>query len=150
MMRIYGNALSTIGRSSKKERKELIQAITATPLDTDIKAARATPTRHKFLAGSILEDLPAGALLKISMILCNDQNNPSKEAGISISASWRYTYGGENGVSIPQNIVVHVDQLYILTHVPSSHHLRLVFWKIAQDTLPQVQQRSHLQSTNIR
>jgi hypothetical protein len=55
MVRIYGNALSTIGRPSKKERKEFIQAITATPLDTDIKAARATPTRHKFLAGSILE-----------------------------------------------------------------------------------------------
>lgn len=97
-----------------------------------------------------LEDLPAGALLKISMILCNDQNNPSKEAGISISASWRYTYGGKNGFSIPQNIIVHVDQLYILTHVPSSHRLCLVFWKIAQDTLPQAQPRSHLQSTNIR
>jgi hypothetical protein len=55
MMKIHGKALSIIGRPSKRERKELIQAPSATPLDTDIKAARATPTRHKFLAGSILE-----------------------------------------------------------------------------------------------
>jgi hypothetical protein len=55
MMKIYGKALSTIGRPSKRERKELIQAISATPFDTDIKAARAKPTRHKSLVGSILE-----------------------------------------------------------------------------------------------
>jgi hypothetical protein len=48
-------ALSTIGRPSKRERKELIQASSATPLDIDIKAARATQTRHKFLAGLMLE-----------------------------------------------------------------------------------------------
>jgi hypothetical protein len=55
MMKIYGNTLSTIGRPSKRERKELIQAMSVTPFDTDMKAARATLTRHKFLAGSILE-----------------------------------------------------------------------------------------------
>jgi hypothetical protein len=49
MMKIHGKALSIIGRPSKRERKELIQAPSATPLDTDIKAARATQARHKFL-----------------------------------------------------------------------------------------------------
>jgi hypothetical protein len=55
MMKMHGKALSIIGRPSKRERKELIQAPSATPLDTDIKAARATQARHKFLPGSMLE-----------------------------------------------------------------------------------------------
>jgi len=104
MMRIYGNALSnSLVGPSKKERKELIQAINCYTARYRHKAARATPTRQqipgRFDIGTPLRlrdvpergPLPAPSALKFSF---NSRDSKFVEQRVCIGNTWKTNLQG--------------------------------------------------------